>query len=92
MPNCVHVEQETIETTRVRFAHRTESVLRVGRDELTGAVMFTSPTHLSHVLTIDAVAEYPLQVKLMVPCSRGCVAELFSGLFAYESQWNTVYY
>ena len=79
MPICVHVEQETIETTRVRFAHRTESVLRVGRDELTGAVMLTSPTHLSHDLTIDAVAEYPLQVKLMVPCSgrRCCKALLW---------------
>ena len=63
MPICVHVLQETIGTTRVRFDHGTESVLRVGCDELTGAVMLASPTHLSHHLTIDAPAEYPPQVK-----------------------------
>ena len=28
----------------------------------------------------------------MVPCSGDGVAQLFSGLFAYESQWNTVSY
>ena len=41
----------------------TESVLRVGRDKLTCAVMLASPTHLSYDLTINAVAGYPLQVK-----------------------------
>ena len=61
--NLCDVEQETIGTTRVRFALGTESVLRVGRDELTGAVMLASPTHLPRDLTIDAAAEYPPQVK-----------------------------
>jgi len=100
VPICVHVEEETTETTRVRFTHGTESVFRVGRDELTGAVMLASPTHLSHDLTIEAAAGYPLQVKysgvgatpavLAEAAQGGGVAELFSGHFAYESQWNTV--
>ena len=40
------------EATHVRFAHETKSVLTVGRDELTGAVMLAPPTHVSHDLTI----------------------------------------
>ena len=65
-----------------------------------GAVMLASPTHLSHDLTIEAAAGYPLQVKysgvgatpavLAEAAQGGGVAELFSGHFAYESQWNTV--
>ena len=44
------------EATHVRFAHGTESVLKVGREELMGAVMLASPMYLSHDLTIDAAA------------------------------------
>ena len=77
--------QETIETTRVRFAHRIENVFRVGCDELTGAVMLTSLTPLSHDLTIDVVAECPQQVKLLVPYSGSGVEELFCGLFACDA-------
>jgi hypothetical protein len=62
--------------------------------------MLASLTHLSHDLTIEAAAGYPLQVKysgvgatsavLAEAAQEGRVAELFSGHFAYESQWNSV--
>ena len=74
MSICVHVEQETTKTTRVCFAHETEGVLRVGRDELTGEAFRRGATPV-------VLAEAAQEVG---------VAELFSGHFAYVSQWNMV--